>query len=78
MIWARSSWFSIMRLNHLRRIWARSLAGLAPQAFWALAAASMALRVSAWPRFGTEAITSSFTGLVTSIASLPETHLPSM
>ncbi len=54
MIWARSSWFSIIRLNHLRG-WRR-----APWRFIfgpflrARLAAAMAVFVSAAHQFGTE------------------------
>ena len=43
---ARSCWFSIMRSNHLRRIWARSLPVRAAQAWRADSAAFMAVAAS--------------------------------
>jgi hypothetical protein len=77
MIWARSSWFSIIRVNHLRKMMARSLAVFLAQSFWARSAASMACLVSARPMKGMEPITLSFTGLVTSIDLAAPSHLPS-
>ncbi len=45
-IMARSCWFSMMRSNHLRRIWARSLPVRAAQAWRADSAAFMAVAAS--------------------------------
>src|SRR5882724_12060574 len=77
---ARSSWFSIIRLNHFRRTLARSLAVFLRQAGQAALAASIARRVSAVPMFGIVPRISPVAGLVTSIV-FPEsasTHLLSM
>ena len=71
MISARSSWFAIIRSNHLRRIAARSLPVIAAQGACASRAASTARRVSSAEREGTAAIFSPVAGLVTAIV-LPE------
>jgi len=77
---ARSSWFSIIRLNHLRMMLARSLAVFLRQAGHAALAASMARRVSTAAMYGIVPRISSVAGLFTSTVRLESAsvHLPLM
>ena len=77
---ARSSWFSSISSYQRRTIAARSFAVFLRQAGSALPAASIAVRVSAVPHFGTVPMTSPVAGLSTLIVP-PDfacTHAPSM
>ena len=79
MMTARSSWFAIIRSNHLRRIAARCLAVVRFQLSNAREAASIARRVSATPIFGTVPMTSFEAGSRTSMVARPSasTQAPS-
>ena len=64
---ARSSWFAIIRSNHLRRITARSFAVFARHAGHARSAASTARFASAPPMRGTVPSTAPVAGLCTAM-----------